>query len=103
MDNNRLAQRVDIEFDPQKLTQFSLTIDQVAGKLQGLIDRSGDSLQLGSKEFDLHFKGQMSLSELRNLPIAVTGVRMVRLGELARVQKRFLIFFSVPTQITLII
>ncbi|MCF6442166.1 efflux RND transporter permease subunit [Pseudoalteromonas luteoviolacea] len=94
MDNNRLAQRVDIEFDPQKLTQFSLTIDQVTRKLQGLIDRSGDSLMLGSKEYDLHFKGQMALNELRSLPVAVTGIRVVRLGEVATVHKRFVYDWS---------
>ncbi|ESP94258.1 efflux RND transporter permease subunit [Pseudoalteromonas luteoviolacea] len=97
MDNNRLAQRVDIEFDPQKLTQLSLSIDQVTRKLQGLVDRSGDSLLLGSKEYDLHFKGQMALSELRNLPVAVTGVRVVRLGELATVHKRFVYDWSYST------
>ncbi|CAM4240943.1 efflux RND transporter permease subunit [Pseudoalteromonas byunsanensis] len=94
MDNNLLAQRVDIEFDPQKLTQYSLSIDQVTRKLQGLVDRSGDSLLLGSKEYDLHFKGQMALSELSNLPIAVTGVRVVRLGEVASVHKRFVYDWS---------
>ncbi|TMP46753.1 hypothetical protein CWB96_07365 [Pseudoalteromonas citrea] len=97
MDNNRLAQRVDIEFNPQKLTQFSLRIDQVTRKLQGLIDRSGDSLVLGSKEYDLHFKGQMGLNELRNLPIAVTGIRVVRLGEVATVHKRFVYDWSYST------
>lgn len=89
LDNNRLAQRIDIEFDPVKLAKYSLTLDQVTTRLQALVDQSGDSLTLGSKSYDLHFKGQIPLHELQQLPVAVTGVRVIRLGELATVHKRF--------------
>lgn len=94
LDNNRLAQRIDIEFDPAKLARYSLSIDQVTARLQALVDQSGDSLTLGSKSYDLHFKGQIPLHELHDLPVAVTGVRVIRLGELAKVHKRFVYDWS---------
>ncbi|MCL1124796.1 efflux RND transporter permease subunit [Shewanella surugensis] len=89
LSHSPLAQRMDIEFDPKALTRFSLSIDDVTEKLHDLIDRSGDKMKLGSKAYDLHFKGQMSLTELTQLPVAVSGERIIRLGELAKVHKRF--------------
>ncbi|WP_299489622.1 efflux RND transporter permease subunit [uncultured Shewanella sp.] len=89
MSYSPLAQRMDIEFNPQALARFSLSIDDVTEKLHDLIDRSGDKMRLGSKAYDLHFKGQMSLAELTQLPVAVRGERIIRLGELSKINKRF--------------
>ncbi|WP_299002560.1 efflux RND transporter permease subunit [uncultured Shewanella sp.] len=89
MSYSPLAQRMDIEFNPQALAHFSLSIDDVTEKLHDLIDRSGDKMKLGSKAYDLHFKGQMALAELTQLPVAVRGERIIRLGEIAQIHKRF--------------
>lgn len=89
MSYSPLAQRMDIEFNPKALARLSLSIDDVTEKLHDLIDRSGDKMMLGSKAYDLHFKGQMSLVELNQLPVAVRGESIIRLGEIANVHKRF--------------
>lgn len=86
--NNPLEQRVDIEFDPHSLAMYSLTISQVINKLQDLLDRSGDTLTLGSKDYALLFKGQMPIGELTQLPIFSTEEHIVRLGELATIEQR---------------
>ncbi|WP_298774706.1 efflux RND transporter permease subunit [uncultured Shewanella sp.] len=89
MSYSPLAQRMDIEFNPKALAHFSLSIDDVTEKLHDLIDRSGDKMTLGSKAYGLHFKGQMALAELTQLPVAVRGERIIRLGEIAQVHRRF--------------
>ena len=86
--NNPLEQRVDIEFDPARLAEYSLTIDQVAAVLGELVDQSGDTLTLGAREYGLHFKGQMAVEELAALAVSVRGEHVIRLGELAEIHTR---------------
>ncbi|WDE01508.1 efflux RND transporter permease subunit [Thalassomonas actiniarum] len=86
--NNPAEQRVDIEFNPQKLSQYSLTIDQVTNILSDMIDRSGDKLSLGTRDYGLLFKGQIPLAQLAQLPVFVHDQHIVRLGELASIEKR---------------
>ena len=85
---NPTDERVDIEFDPIKLAQYSLSIEQLREALMGMIDRSGDTIELGSREFLLHFKGRLKLSELTNLPIGLQGGQIIRLKEIAKVYTR---------------
>lgn len=83
-----IEQRVDIEFDPLLLVQHSLTQTGVLAKLNDLADRSGGRLTMGSSEYGLHFKGQVALEALPQLPIAVNGQHIIRLGDIASVQTR---------------
>lgn len=88
LSNNPIEQRVDIEFNPQQLAQYSLSISQVTAILQDMIDRSGDTLSLGTKDYGLLFKGQIPLSQLAQLPIFTHGEHIIRLGELAKIEQR---------------
>lgn len=83
-----VEEKVDIEFDPELLARYSLTIDEVRIALVGLIDRSGGTIELGSREFQLHFKGQRKLSELNELPIGLRGDKIIRLSEIASIHTR---------------
>lgn len=86
--NNPMDQRLDIEFDPAQLARYSLTITEVASMLGDMMDRSGDSLTLGSRDYGLHFKGQTPVEELEQLAVSVRGEHIVRLGELATFHTR---------------
>ncbi|MFS1525699.1 efflux RND transporter permease subunit [Microbulbifer sp. 2304DJ12-6] len=83
-----MEQRVDIEFDPSKLASHSLTIDDVQARLQDLMDRSGGTLTIGSREYGLHFKGQVPLEQMNDLPIATSGPHIIHLGDIASVHTR---------------
>ncbi|WP_444890210.1 efflux RND transporter permease subunit [Microbulbifer sp. DLAB2-AA] len=83
-----IAQRVDIEFDPEKMTQNSLSIAGVTAHLNDLVDRSGGNLKIGSKDYALHFKGQIPLDKLSQLPIATRGNQIIRLSDIASVNAR---------------
>ncbi|BBM02722.1 efflux RND transporter permease subunit [Microbulbifer sp. GL-2] len=83
-----MEQRVDIEFDPKGLAQVSLTINQVQSRLNDLIDRSGGNLTIGSKDYALHFKGQIPITDIESLPIATRGPHIIRLGDIASVHTR---------------
>lgn len=83
-----IEQRVDIEFNPQALVRQSLTLEQVYAQLSNLVDRSGGTLTLGSKEYGLHFKGQMSMSDINNIAISARGQHIIRLSDLAEIKVR---------------
>jgi len=86
--NNPADKRVDIEFDPAQLAKNSLTIEQVTGVLQDMIDRSGDTLTLGAKDYGLLFKGNVPIDELGNLPIYSRGKHIIRLSDVAEIHTR---------------
>ncbi|QTL36454.1 efflux RND transporter permease subunit [Pseudoalteromonas viridis] len=83
---NNTEQRVDISFDPQKLANFDLTTDAVGHAMRNLKDQSGDQLTIGSREYSLHFNGQLTIDELKRLPIAVRQGHIVRLEEVAQIE-----------------
>ncbi|WP_444901931.1 efflux RND transporter permease subunit [Microbulbifer sp. SSSA007] len=83
-----IEQRIDIEFDPRGLTQASLTINEVQSRLSDLVDRSGGNLTIGSREYALHFKGQIPIADIEKLPIATRGPHIIRLGDVAKVKNR---------------
>jgi len=86
--NNPVDKRVDIEFDPKQLAKNSLTISQVSSILQDLIDRSGDSLSLGAKDYGLMIKGNIPISELGQFPIGTHEQHIVRLADIATIKTR---------------
>ncbi len=83
-----IEQRVDIEFDPAKLAQHSITIEQVLVRLNDMVDRSGGTLKVGSQEYGLHFKGQVPLADMQDMPISSSGPQILRLGDIASVRTR---------------
>jgi len=86
--NNPADKRVDIEFEPKQLAKNSLTIEQVTSVLQDMIDRSGDKLTLGAKDYGLLFKGNVPISELGQLPIYSRDQHIVRLSDIATIHTR---------------
>jgi len=85
---NAPEQRINIEFDNQKLSDYSLPLNKVIQTLNNLSDASGDVLVLGSKEYSLHFKGKMTTDELANLPIHAIGQHIVKLKDIAQIQRK---------------
>ncbi len=83
-----IEQRIDIEFDPNLLIKHSLSQAQVLQRLNNFVDRSGGALQLGAREYDLQFKGQVSLENLSQVAISVDGEHIIRLGDIAQVKRR---------------
>jgi len=85
---NSTEQRIDIEFDSNKLAEYSLSISQIMKLLNNLSDRSGDSLTLGQREYGLNFKGKMTAKQLSQLPIHNVGNSIIRLRDIAQLHKR---------------
>lgn len=81
-------QRVDLEFDPERLAQYGLTIDQVAQSVSQLKDRSGGYMQLSSKIYDIQLNGKKSLDQFGETPVAVLSGHIVRLEDLADIHLR---------------
>lgn len=84
--HNPIDQRIDIEFDPNKMAQYSLSIPQVTSRLSELKDSSGDKLTLGAREYGLHFYGKYDLNDLGTLPIHAYNEKIIRLEDIARIQ-----------------
>jgi HAE1 family hydrophobic/amphiphilic exporter-1 len=55
--------------------------------LNNLTDSSGDTLTMGNREYALHFKGQMESQALMELPIHRYGEFIVRLKDIANINK----------------
>ncbi|SFC94527.1 efflux RND transporter permease subunit [Pseudoalteromonas denitrificans] len=85
---NPPQQRIDIEFNVQKLSDYSLELNKIIETLNNLSDGSGDTLILGNREYSLHFKGKMNSKELANLPIHHIGQHIIRLKDIAQIHKR---------------
>jgi len=85
---NAPEQRINIEFNNQKLSDYSLPLNKVIQTLNNLSDGSGDVLVIGSKEYSLHFKGKMTTIELANLPIHAIGQHIVKLKDVAQIHKQ---------------
>ncbi|GAA6151581.1 efflux RND transporter permease subunit [Pseudoteredinibacter isoporae] len=80
--------RVDIEFDPKLLAKYSLTQTEIISRLNNFVDRSGGNLNFGAREYDLQFKGQLSMEELAEVAIAVKDQHIVRVRDIASVHTR---------------
>ncbi|QTH73028.1 efflux RND transporter permease subunit [Pseudoalteromonas xiamenensis] len=89
LDSNRAEQRIDIEFYPEKLALYSLTLEHVATRLSRLADSSGGGLEFGTREYRLLFRGQSQFEELEDLAIGISEQKIIRLKEVAKVHKRF--------------
>ena len=85
---NPIDKQLDIEFDPTLLARYSLSIDDIAESLTGLSDRSGGNLTLGSKDFNLLFKGNIPIDELNQYPIYRHNQHLVRLQDVAELHVR---------------
>ena len=85
---NTADERIDIEFDPKKLAQLSLPIEHLRSTLNSMVDRSGDVIELGSREFELHFKGQLTLAQLSSMPISVRNGQVFHLNQIAELHTR---------------
>ncbi|BBN82515.1 acriflavine resistance protein B [Pseudoalteromonas sp. A25] len=86
--SNPIGQRIDIEVDMEKLAQLQIPLAKLQAPLRLLADRSGSTLKLGEREYELHFAGQLSAEALNNLAIYSTDSHVVRLQDIATVQKR---------------
>lgn len=80
--------RIDIEFDPKLLAKYSLSQNSILPRLNDFVDRSGGNLNFGAREYDLQFKGQTTLEQLAQLPIAAKEQHVIRLNDIAQIKTR---------------
>ncbi|CAH9055991.1 Efflux pump membrane transporter BepE [Pseudoalteromonas holothuriae] len=86
--SNPIGQRIDIEVDMNKLAQLQIPLSTLSAPLRLLADRSGSTLKLGDREYELHFEGQLNQNALSNLAIYSTESHIVRLQDVATVTLR---------------
>ncbi|MBD1581127.1 efflux RND transporter permease subunit [Pseudoalteromonas sp. S16_S37] len=86
--SNPIGQRIDIEVDMDKLAQLQIPLSALRAPLSLLADRSGSTLKLGEREYELHFAGQLSTDALNNLAVYSADSHIVRLQDIATVRKR---------------
>nr|WP_279545375.1 efflux RND transporter permease subunit [Pseudoteredinibacter isoporae] len=83
-----IDRRVDIEFSPKLLAKYSLNQADLISKLSGFADRSGGTLHFGAREYDLQFKGQLSLEQLAQVAVAVKDQHIIRVRDIATIETR---------------
>ncbi|WP_299974491.1 efflux RND transporter permease subunit [uncultured Pseudoteredinibacter sp.] len=81
-----VERRINIELDPERLSQNSLEQPEIVEKLRGFSDQSGGKLTFGAREYDLQFKGQLSFAQLSTVPITANEQHIIRLGDIANIQ-----------------
>ncbi|USE70912.1 acriflavin resistance protein [Pseudoalteromonas maricaloris] len=82
-------QRIDIIFDPEKLTKYTLTIDQMLNILRNSLDQSVGIVEQGTRNFAVRFEGRRDISDLNGLVIAKNEQKVVTLGDVAYIENAF--------------
>ena len=76
---------VQIVFDPFLLSQYSITVEQLAQALNRSSDVSGGTVEVGRNELTLRFEGRRSADQLENTIIAMRDQAPIRLADIADV------------------
>lgn len=81
---------IRVSYDPQKLEQYGLTMDQVNAVIRANnVTLPLGNLQVGSFEYSLRLEGKYrDVAELRALPVATAGGSLITLMDLADVVER---------------
>lgn len=76
---------VRISFDPFRLAQLGVTIDEIAQTVNRSSDVTGGSIDVGRRSYNLRFEGRYSAEQLEETILAWRNGAPVRLGDLADV------------------
>lgn len=87
--SNPTQQRIDVNINMAKLNDFGISLNNIIGPLSNLVDTSGGKLELGSRDYEFHYNGQLELDQLVELPVYIQGNYIVRLKDLATVGVSF--------------
>ncbi len=76
---------VRISFDPFRLAQLGVTIDEIAQNVNRSSDVTGGSIDVGRRSYTMRFEGRYSAEQLEDTILAWRNGAPVRLGDLANV------------------
>lgn len=77
---------IRISFDPFRLAQMGVTIDQVAQTVGRSTDVTGGSVEVGRRNFTMRFEGRYSASQLGETILAWRNGAPIRLRDVANVE-----------------
>jgi len=76
---------VRISFDPFRLAQMGVTIDEIAQTVNRSSDVTGGSIEVGRRSYTMRFEGRYTAEQLEDTIIAWRNSAPIRLGDLAKV------------------
>ncbi|MFN3958582.1 MAG: efflux RND transporter permease subunit [Parvularculaceae bacterium] len=76
---------VRISFDPFRLAQLGVTIDEIAATVNRSSDVTGGSIDVGRRSYTMRFEGRYTAEQLEDTILAWRNGAPIRLGDLAKV------------------
>lgn len=76
---------VRISFDPFRLAQLGVTIDEIAQTVNRSSDVTGGSIDVGRRSYTMRFEGRYTAEQLEDTILAWRNNAPIRLGDLAKV------------------
>ena len=85
--NSRRPRELRIEFDPQRLANLQLQLDDIARAVSRSSDTSGGFADVGRRKYTVRFAGQYDLGSLKTMIIGWSNERPIYLGDVANVRE----------------
>lgn len=85
--NSRRPRELRIEFDPQRLANLQLQLDDIARAVSRSSDTSGGFADVGRRKYTVRFAGQYDLNTLKTMIIGWSNERPIYLGDVATVRE----------------
>ncbi len=85
LNRNTGTQIVRIVFDPYRLAQYGLTVDQIAQRVNRSTDVSGGAVEVGRRDYTLRLEGRFAADQLTETPLLFRNGTTITLGDVASV------------------
>lgn len=85
--NSRRPRELRIEFDPQRLANLQLQLDDIARAVSRSSDTSGGFADVGRRKYTVRFAGQYDLGSLETMIIGWSDERPIYLADVASVRE----------------
>ncbi len=85
--NSRRPRELRIEFDPQRLANLQLQLDDVARAVGRATDTSGGFADVGRRKYTVRFAGQYDINSLSDMIIGWSNDRPIYLTDVAEVKE----------------
>ncbi len=85
--NSRRPRELRIEFDPQRLANLQLQLDDIARAVSRSSDTSGGFADVGRRKYTVRFAGQYDLNSLKTMIIGWSNERPIYLADVASVRE----------------
>ena len=72
-----------VRFDPWRLAQLNLTIDELSRAVGRFQDVGGGTVDVGRRGYALRFEGNFSADQIGNLTVAQRGTTVIRMSDIA--------------------